>query len=188
MYIDKNLFDLIKQSNEQAFEVLFRLYYEPLVNYSLKYTKDTDLSQGLIQDLFVRLWEKRKQLPSQSPASYLYQSAKNACLNYLRHQKVRDTYAEHELHNEQFEETQLLEDHEILSQVYKSINKLPEQCRRIFIMSRMHGLRHKEIAEDLGIAVKTVKNQVGKALKILQNDFPNINIGLIILLLEVFSK
>ena len=188
MKSEKNLFELIKNSNEKAFEMLFRLYYKPLVDYCNKYVNDEDLAKGLTQQVFVNIWENRDKLKIQHPAPYLYQSAKNQCLNYLRHRKVKHDYQKYEELFEPLDEIEFNEPNDNLIQIYNSIDKLPPQCKRIFIMSRMHGLTHKEIAEELGIAVKTIKNQIGKALKLLKEELSHLNIGLIICLIEFFGK
>ncbi len=185
---EKNLFELIKASDEKAFEILFRLYYEPLVSFCIKYIQDKDLAKGLIQEIFVNIWENRKNLRPQPPSPYLYRAAKNRCLNYIRHQNVKYEYHKEFEHEESFEETIINETSDKLVQIYDSIDKLPPQCKRIFIMSRMHGLKHKEIAEELGIAVKTVKNQIGKALNHLKNDLSRLDIVLIITILKLFSN
>lgn len=188
MEMGKYIFELVKSSNEKAFEMLFRLYYEPLVDFCNKYVNDKDLAKGLTQQVFVNIWEKRDQLKVQSPAPYLYQSAKNQCLNYLRHQKVKYNYQRDEEFVEPLDEMEFNEPNDNLIQIYNSIDKLHPQCKRIFIMSRMHGLTHKEIADELGVAVKTIKNQIGKALKHLKEEFSHLNIGLIICLIELFEK
>ena len=188
MKSEKNLFELIKNSDEKAFEMLFRLYYKPLVAFCSKYINDKDLAKGLTQQVFVNIWENRENLKTQSPASYLYQSVKNKCFNHLRHQKVRQEYQIEIEHSGSLDKITFDEPSDNIVQIYNSIDKLPSQCKNIFIMSRMHGLAHKEIAEELGIAVKTVKNQIGKALKQLKKELSHLNIGLIICILELFCK
>ncbi len=185
---EKNLFELIKASDEKAFEILFRMYYEPLVSFCIKYVNDRDLANGLIQEVFVNIWENRKNLRPQQPSPYLYRAAKNKCLNYIRHLNVKhEHHKEFEL-EESFEEIITDETNDKLVLIYNSIDKLPHQCKRIFIMSRMHGLKHKEIAEELGIAIKTVKNQIGKALKHLKTDLSHLDILLVISILKLFSN
>lgn len=186
MKTEQSLFELIKKSDKKAFEILFRLYYEPLVKYCNKYLDDIDLAKGFTQQIFVNIWEKRHSLQIQQPAPFLYKSVKNKCLNYFRHQEVKLNFQKKEELNEISYEHEFDESDDHLIQIYNSIDRLPSQCKRIFIMSRMHGLTHKEIAEELNLAVKTVKNQIGKALIHLKEDLSHLNIGLIICILKLF--
>lgn len=188
MKTENSLFELIQNSNEQAFEMLFRIYYEPLVSFCNKFLSDNDVSKGIAQQVFITVWEKRTSLSTQAPAPYLYKSAKNKCLNFLRHQEVKNRFVKEHNSNEISYETEIKESNDHIIQIQNSINKLPPECKRIFIMSRMHGLAHKEISEELGIAVKTVKNQIGKALNHLKEELHHLNIGLIICMLELFCK
>lgn len=188
MKTEKDLFELITRSNEEAFEILFRLYFEPLVRFCDAYLKDKDLSKGITQQVFIAIWENRKKLPVQSPGPYLYKSVKNKCLNHIRHLEARKNFEEFEKHNETSYELEFEEPKDQMIQIQISIDKLSPECKRIFIMSRMHGLSHKEIAEELGIAVKTVKNQIGKALKQLRNELSHLNIALIICALQLIEK
>ncbi|PLX15836.1 MAG: RNA polymerase sigma-70 factor [Marinilabiliales bacterium] len=186
MKAKSNLFAFIKKSDEKAFEILFRLYYEPLVGFCVKIIQDKDLAKGLVQEVFISIWENRENLRPQSPSPYLYRAVKNKCFNYLRHQNVKQEF-QNEFKNQDISEQ--VENDEIndkLILIHNSINKLPAQCKRIFIMSRMHGLKHKEIAEELGIAVKTVKNQIGKALKHLKRELTYLIICLIFYALKLF--
>lgn len=188
MKTEKDLFEQITRSNEGAFEILFRLYFEPLVRFCDTYLKDKDLSKGITQQVFISIWENRKNLPIQSPGPYLYKSVKNKCLNHIRHQGVRNDFEDFEKHKETSYEFEIEEPNDQMIQIQKSIDKLSPECKRIFIMSRMNDLSHKEIAEELGITVKTVKNQIGKALKKLRNELSHLNIALIICALQFIEK
>jgi RNA polymerase sigma-70 factor (ECF subfamily) len=186
MKTEKNLFELIKKSDEKAYEILFRLYYEPLVKYCNQYLDDKDLAKGFTQQVFVNIWEKRHTLQIQQPAPFLYKSVKNKCLNHFRHQEVKLNFQKSkELHEISYEQV-VDEPNDHIIQIYNSIDKLSPQCKRIFIMSRIDGLTHKEIAEELDLASKTVKNQIGKALKHLKEDLSHLNIGLIICIIRLF--
>ncbi|OFX83585.1 MAG: hypothetical protein A2W99_15235 [Bacteroidetes bacterium GWF2_33_16] len=188
MITEDNLFKLIKCSDEKAFEILFRIYYKPLVDFCCKFIHDEDIAKEITQQVFVNVWEKREKLLNQSPAPFLYQSVKNQCLNYLRHENVISKFRESEKYSDSSYEIEFEEANNKLIQIYQSIDKLPEQCKRVFIMSRMHGLSHKEIAEELNLAVKTIKNQIGKALKHLKEDLSYLNFGLLICILEILKK
>ncbi len=188
MSTEKDLFLLVKNSDEKAFEILFRLYYQPLKSYATNIIEDNELAEGIVQEVFINLWENRNKLENTAPKAYLYQLVKNRALNKIRHQKVKNKYTEEILHTENEWIDEELDHEDLVAKIYMSIDKLPAQCKKVFIMSRMHGLKHKEIAEDLNISIKTVKNQVGKALKILRKDLNGINITLIISLLKILSE
>jgi len=188
MKTEKNLFELVRNSNEQAFEILFRIHFESLVNFCNKFLQDKDASKGITQQVFIGIWEKRKTLPIQSPTPYLYKSAKNKCLNYIRHQEVKNNYESIHKYDDISYEFEVDERNDQLIQIQQSIDKLSPECKRIFIMSRMNGLSHKEISEELGLAIKTIKNQIGKALKHLRHDLSHLNIALIICALQIIEK
>ncbi|WP_066629936.1 RNA polymerase sigma-70 factor [Labilibacter marinus] len=188
MPTEQDLFHQIKCSDKQAFEVLFRLYYQPLKHYAYKFTQDTDIAQGIAQETFAQVWEKRHKLESSSPKAYLYKAVKNRALNHLRHQVVKAKY-EKEITNTQYEWEEEDFDHsDKISKVLLAVNQLPNQCKNIFLMSRMNGLKHTEIAEELNISIKTVKNQIGKALKTLRQELKGIDITAIICILKLFLE
>ncbi len=164
---DKKLIKRIAQGNKQAFEQLFRLYYPALVVYAQKFMINRDVSENIVQDLFVDLWEKRQKLKINMPSAYLYRSVKNRCINELKNKKYfTDLDKESLLFVEEDEEF----DPELIVLVQNTIAKLPKQRQRIFIMSRYEGLKYKEIADKLGLSIKTVEAQMGKALKFLRKN------------------
>lgn len=157
-------------STKQAFEALFRDHYGSLVGYALRMTKDQDLAEDLVQQMFVTLWEKREETNvSTNIKSYLLRSVHNHCLNHFKHIKVRAAHAEEAIYqSNEADSADLLELAELQSRVDGLVAELPEQCQRIFLLSRKEGKKYKEIAEELNISVKTVENQMGKALRIMR--------------------
>lgn len=88
------IFSEIKQGNQQAFEKFFKMFYAPLCGFALGFLGDRDEAEELVQDTFVKLWEKRDEISIEtSLKSYLYSSVRNACFNYLKHLKVRQAHA-----------------------------------------------------------------------------------------------
>jgi RNA polymerase sigma-70 factor (ECF subfamily) len=124
-----------------------------------------------VQQVFYKLWEKKEQIEvQQSIKSYLYRSVHNESINYLRHEKVRSKYQNHLVHTSK-DEDRIMDNvalKELQQKIDKALNELPEQCRTIFQLSRYEELNYREIATTLGISVSTVKNQVGKALRVLR--------------------
>lgn len=189
MATEKDLFLLIKNSNEQAFELLFRLYFQPLQTFAAKIVDDGAIAEGIVQEVFIQLWEHRRRLENTAPKAYLYRMTKNRALNHIRHIQVKSRYAEEVQHTiKEWEDDEEMLHEDVMVKIYNSIDKLPSQCRNVFIMSRMNGIKQKEIAEELGISIKTVKNHVGKALKILRDDLKGLDMVLVIGLIELFSK
>lgn len=173
-----------------AFEQLFKQHYESLCRFAWGYTKDQDAAEEAVQDVFVRLWEKRNEIEATSTLkAYLYRSVTNHCLNVTKHNKVVQFHSEEVLATaqEQVEPANALEVHELQQQIQHAISQLPEERRKVFLMSREEGLKYQEIADKLAISIKTVENQMGKALQFmreqLKNHWVSIFIGLIIKLL-----
>ena len=170
---DKIAIEALRQGDRNVFDALFRAYYQPLCNYACAMTQgDMDEAQDIVQERFFKLWEKRVELDiTYSIKSYLYKMVYNACLNRIRHEKTK---AKYKLHNAHFldenPDIQLDTSNEIQENVQRAIATLPDQCRHVFELNRFEELKYREIAEHLGISIKTVENQMGKALKILRGE------------------
>ena len=134
--------------------------------------KDQDAAADEIQQLFVSLWEKKDTLHIDgSIKSYLLRSAHNACLNAIKHQKIKAEHSEQTLFGAtDSEQRDLLEEEEFKLKVRGAVQKLPTQCRKIFLMSRIQGKKYQQIADELSLSVKTVENQMGKALRTLRDE------------------
>ena len=167
---EQQLITLFVAGDLTTFEMVFRDYYTPLVRYGNTFLKDTDETEDVVQQVFVSLWEKRTQLDIHtSVRAVLYRAVHNACLNRLKHQKVHRDYAgDWKNTQSDSEQTDVLEAAELQQRINRAIEGMPEQCARIFKMSRFEQLKYQEIADQLGLSVKTVENQMGKALKIIR--------------------
>lgn len=159
------------------FKLLFGEYYGPLCKYAFTLVTDHDAAEDIVQEVFVRIWEKHSAI-IQSPQvrAYLYRAVRNTCFNHLGAQKKKpvsslsDTdLAEEDSIGWSVEEEPDEEDipnyRELLR---KGIDQLPEKCKEIFLLSRSGHLSNQEIADNLGISVKTVNNQTWKAMKLLK--------------------
>ncbi|WP_300355642.1 RNA polymerase sigma-70 factor [Fluviicola sp.] len=169
---EKQVITQVVTGDLKTFEMVFRDYYKPLVRYGNTFLKDSDETEDVVQQVFVSLWEKRTQLDIHtSIRAVLYKSVQNACLNKIKHLKVRDTYAEEMMAVAVPEETSdPVQVNELNERIQQALESMPEQCGRIFKMSRFEQLRYQEIADQLGLSVKTVENQMGKALKIVREE------------------
>ncbi len=159
-------------STSNEFEFVFRQYYQGLCRYSGLWIKDADEAEEVVQNVFVRLWEKRESLNIEtSLKSYLYKSVYHSALNHIKHKKVREHYLhmkEQEEPHSELQSTQSLK--ELEGRIETALLRLPEQCRLIFSMSRFQNLKYREIADVLNISVKTVENQMGKALRLMRHN------------------
>jgi len=165
--------NIASQTNsDTAFEHLFKTHYKALHAYALMLLKDVDIAEEVVQSMFLKLWEKRSLLDVQtSVKAYLYKCVYHDSLNLLKHEQVKSKYEDftvrtmniyHEAASNKVELS------ELQMELKLAMEALPAQCRMIFQMSRFEELKYKEIAERLGISVKTVENQMGKALRILR--------------------
>lgn len=165
----------IAGGDRMAFEALFRLHYRALCAFASGYLKDADKAEDLVQDLFFRLWLDREKVQvTTSVKAYLYASVRNRCLNAVKAgAKVRALNEEVE---DRSETDMLSEDEhtERIARVQAAIESLPEERRKVFKLSRYEGLKYHEIAERLGISVKTVENQMGSALKSLRLELQDL--------------
>ena len=163
------LFAQLAQGSESAFVQIYWHYTKRLHPYILKMVHDEEVSEEIVQDVFVQLWEKRSALSSvRYPTSYVFNMASNRTLNYLKresnHGKILERYAQasSELSNETEEIFDLKESQEMITE---AVAQLPEQRRIIFELSRTEGLSNDQIAARLNLSKQTVKNQLVHALK-----------------------
>lgn len=158
---------------ETAFENVFKSHFKNLHAYAYTIVKDDMAAEEMVQNVFYKIWEKKGQLQIQtSLTAYLYRAVYHESLNYLKHQKVRMAYQSYATHQMQHHQTDQASKKVMLSELeqrlQKALNELPEQCRTIFQMSRFEELKYQEIANRLDLSIKTVENQMGKALKLLR--------------------
>lgn len=158
--------------DRQGFEALFKTYFPSLTHFARKYVPDNDTAKEIAHDVFLNLWGKRETIDSSiSLKSYLFTSVYNRCMNYIRDQ--RKFNKDEQVFNIIEQESQEvpydhLETMELESRIIEALNDLPARCREIFMLSRYEGNRYAEIAEKLGLSVKTVETQMSKALRILR--------------------
>ena len=169
---DRDLMVGISAGDEQAFESLFRLYYQALCLYAKKIVIELETAEELVQDIFLKLWEKREHLEVHSGIkAYLYKSVYNKCLDHLKHLQVQEKYLKEARSNYQpTVYSDEVERSELETKIFQSVETLPVKTREIFEMNRFQGLKYREIADKLQISVKTVESHMGKALKTLYQD------------------
>lgn len=181
----------IRCGNQQAYQSLFHYYYERLYHYALTFTSDQSKAEDIVQEVFLKVWTKRESLhPNGSLKAYLYRMTYNEFINGYRKEK---RYHE-ELDAFKFQAlTPLLEESEEtwqlkLNKLAEAIDKLPPRCREIFLLHKQEGVSQKEIAKKLDISVKTVENQVAKAVSILKNKLTSRVMTLLMLIRKPFKQ
>jgi len=175
------LVKMFKLRNHEAFRTIYDLYYSKILIYCTGYVTDKQTAQEMTQDTFVKLWEKSELLPDDTQFQpLLYRIARNNCLNFLKHLKVTEKYQKFQAHRKAEvdlniyaladESAQLVISAELESKILKAIDTLPPACKKVFELSRLEEKKYSEIADEMGIAAKTVENQIQKALKILRKE------------------
>lgn len=164
----------IRQGNERVFEGVFRQFYAPLCRYARQFLPDADDAEEEVQAMFLSFWEKRDGLLiTISLKSYLFRAVHNRCLNRIKHFAIREEHRQHTLYTSETtteSPVQAILGDELAERLQRAIQKLPEQCRLVFTLSRFDELKYQEIADQLGISIKTVENQIGKALRMLRAE------------------
>lgn len=167
----------MKSKELEHFEQLFYQLQPPLYAYCCKYVDDKELARDIVQECFISLWENYESVKS-SYDSYLFRAVHNRCISYFRSLKVHAEYEESaklkireiEIHPDvpnPLTELYLKEVNDLLK---KSIEKLPEKCKLIFMMSRYQGMKNQEISDMLDVSIRTVEAQIYHALKILKTE------------------
>ncbi len=181
----------IKTINRAEFEVLFRTLYSNLCAYANKYINDVDASEDVVQEVFFKLWNKRESIEiTSSIQSYLYRAVRNSSLNLIKHINIREEYKEYNKREIYYNKTNY--DDEIFAtelehKIRETIEQIPPERRKIFIMSRYDGLKYREIAEKLNISIKTVENQMGKAIKYMRKNLAEYITVLIIVIMTFIN-
>lgn len=152
------------------------------------YLKDQDATEEAVQQVFFNVWDRKESIHiTSSFKAYLYQAVRNHCLNALKHEQVKANAHGELLRDEEPGEENNLEAIELKERIDQAIAELPTERQKIFRMSRFEELKYKEIAEKLHISVKTVENQMGKALKYLRESLSELMPLLIWILINNFK-
>jgi RNA polymerase sigma-70 factor (family 1) len=166
---DAEVLVFLKEGHQAAFAEIYERYQGLLYIYACKIVKNKDLAEDIVQEIFISLWEKRTQIQFRSTLpSYLYSAVRYKFFDMLDHKKVRFDYLE-SLGN--FIDTGVsVTDHyirekELAGLIEKEVALLPPKMREVFELSRKVYLSHREIAQQLNLSEKTVKNQINNSLK-----------------------
>lgn len=156
---------LVAKGDEAAFRKIFDLLFTNLTQFAFSLVKSKDIATELVDEIFIRLWNKRENILSiENIRIYLYKATKNSSLNYLSRQANRNLYEPFDDINIQLKEEQnpesLMINNEMLNKIRQAVEALPPRCKIIFKLIREDGLKYKEVAEVLNISVKTVDAQM----------------------------
>ncbi len=186
---DQDLVRLLKKSDRNAYSILFDKYFGPLYNFALHMVFREDVANDMVQEVFIALYEKPGILHDRICLKpYLFHCVRNRCFNYLRDRKVEDRrlnlYAEACIWSENID---LIEEEDVLSRVYRAMEKLPDKCREICRLRYREGLKFEDIARILNMSESTVRVQVARGMEKLRQDFSAQEEG-IILFFHFFLK
>ena len=156
--------------DKAAYKELFILLHSRLKQFSYSILKSHEESEELVSDLFIRIWEKRDQMPAiESPILYFYTSARNMAFTRISRLKKQQTLPVEEwlvqMNSIYFDPEQLMMTEEMMRQIKLAVNDLPPRCRMIFKLVKEDGLKYREVAELLHLSVKTIEAQMAIALR-----------------------
>ena len=185
-HTDSQLTGLLKKGDRDAFTAIYERFFAVLYIHAFNRLKDKDEAKDVVQNLFIKLWNKRDSADFSNLSNYLYTAVRNGVMNVVSHKAVESKYistlpqsvviadciTDHRLRERQLADI-----------IAKEIELLPPKMREVFQLSRFHNLSHKEIAEQLGISEQSVRSHVKNALKILR-----VRLGLLLYLVLLISR
>ena len=169
-------------------EEIFHEFYSPLCNYAEKIIADNNMAEDIVQNLFIQLWENKKLDDIENPERFLMRATKYKCIDFLRTKKPDNEILFDNLPDDLLTETNQLSEEDIEPLLYYFTAKLPPKTREVFLLSRKSGLTYKEIALELDISVKTVENQMSRALRIMKELLKESGFLILILYLKLLKN
>jgi RNA polymerase sigma-70 factor (ECF subfamily) len=183
---DKYFYTIDQQTpslaEEKVFELIFKAYYPRLKAFSTKFIADPAVVEDVIQEVFLKIWENKENIRTETFRSYVFTMVRNACLNHLKHEKIVSNYAQAEedsANHERLYYADFFSDphhqtiyNELRREIDKVMGTLPEQTQTVFELSRFRGMKNHEIAQKLGITTRTVEKHITRALTKLRAHFP----------------
>ena len=172
--LDSELYQLVKEDNKHAFEVIFDRYWKRLFVYAFKIYKDEKICEDIIQEIFISLWEKSIDTNILNLEAYLIRSVKYKISNHIRDLKFTPVHLEI-LQNMPniYKSNNFMEYEEFEKEIFNEIKKLPPKCQQVFMLSRFEDYSNPEIAKELDISVRTVEKHISNALKFLKSTIEN---------------
>ena len=170
---ERELLVRLRQGDEAAYDAIFRQWYAPLVATITALLRDRGPAEEVVQDVMLELWRRREGITFEtSLRAYLFQATRNRALNHVRRQRVEargEAKIAAAMPTPEPADSEARES-ELNVAIQTAIASLPDRCREVFELSRIKGLKYSEIATELGISVKTVEAQMGKALRVMREQ------------------
>ena len=172
----------LRQDSKEAFSLLFQTYYTDLVLFCGNFIKDKDSCEDIVQSIFLKLWNDRKNIQIEiSLKSYLLKAVRNSCLDEFRHIEIVRQYetefGSSALDNYDTENYILYSD--LYAHLSRALEKIPDLYKEAFVLNRFEGLKYREIAEKLNVSERTVEVRVSKTLDLLRKQLKDFFIFLI---------
>ncbi|CAL1516439.1 RNA polymerase sigma-70 factor [Chitinophaga sp. MM2321] len=185
------LLELVAKGDQQAFEDLFHAYHQQLAEYIFRLTESQEMTEDIVQDVFIKLWMKRETLPGLNNfIHYLFILSRNHTFNCLRkkaNQEVRHREWARQFEEETYMNTAPENDYSTL--IETAVSKLPPQQQKVYLLSRHQRLKHEEIAAQLGISAETSKKHIKLALRaITQYVHQHMDTVILLILLSIFAN
>jgi len=164
---DNHILYALDTNKNNGLKLLFDRYYKPLCVFAVKYVYDLNLSEDIVQEVFIKIWEKKEFHTQMNLSAYLFTSVKNSCINHLRkeHPLYVDSFNDEVFPDDYCTEEEILERNKKLMD---TVENLPEKTREVFKAVVFHNLKYKEVAEELNISVNTVKSNLARAYRLLR--------------------
>lgn len=187
--MNSDSWELIKQGNEKAFEQMYRDHYRGLYALACRFLNNNGLAEEAVHDVLLRLWDQSAQIEiNTSLKAYLFKSVSNHCLNLLSKKQISKTdVTELQTLADESQVDEWLYEEELCRKLLNLLDQLPEQNRIIFKMSRFDDKKHQEIADELGLSIKTVKNNITLTLQFLRTHLKEDQLLTALLLLSILS-
>lgn len=171
-YTDEHILAVFKEDGSKGIELIFHQYYEVMCRSAIRITKTRSLAEDIVQEVFYEMFRKRDTMEIKSLSSYLKRAVFNRAINKVK--SSRELFDSDDLNVELTDNSassqQELEYKELEDYLNEVIDRLPEKCRLVFVLNRFEELSYKEVSKKLDISVKTVENQMSKALRILREE------------------
>ena len=170
---DQSIISLLQEDLEQGGSKLFERYYKPLIILAKSYTNDIESAEDLVQDVFYRFIKNKSYLTirSNNLSTYLFRAVRNTCINKLNHNHIITSDIE-QIKYDAIDEIAPTIEPELIEQLMKAVNQLPELTRLVVYAIVLQNKRYKEVAQELDIPVNTVKSQLSTGLHRLRDQFP----------------
>jgi RNA polymerase sigma-70 factor (family 1) len=168
---DLDIVDAIRARDKKRFELFYKKYYRPLFAVANRYVGHTETAEEIVHDVFINIWNKADQLNIQSSMkSYLFKSIVNTSLNHIKKEKTQFAkQSEYNIVQEKEQEIGEDQQHEVEESLLKGLDEalalLPEKCKQVMYLSRFGKLKQQEIADQMEISIKTVKNHLTYGFK-----------------------